>query len=116
MQLRGASAVETSTLRNAQLALQADGSLIHDDTLRERVDTVVEVLFVASFANEAMQREGLSGGVVALKAQTVMKAVRGLLECYLTERTPRVDPWSPTTGGERLPERAEAGAWIRRTH
>lgn len=113
---RGLTAVEPDAFRLASDALKDEAPLIEDPTMRSRTYAVAEVLHVAGFDHEQMDKEQLSVRLVTLNAQGFLKAYRSVLQEYLAERP--VSAWAWDIGGDhgarqQYPDHGEAASWIR---
>lgn len=116
MTRRGSTAVEPHALSAAHERLRADGPMLEDLDLRDRVGACAEVLFIGGFSTEQMAKEGLSPGQVAVGVHHLVRTTRSALQAYLAERDPTPDLWSrPDVDGcgDRFPDAASAAAWIR---
>lgn len=106
----GASRVDPAALAELSKVLDAEASLIDDDHVSKVVDTCSVLAFTASWSEEAIAREQVkSAGVVRLRLQGPLNALRRVLEDYVREREYNESNW------DDLPERSGAQAWLLRS-
>lgn len=88
-----------------------------DEELRDHLQALGQVAWVASFDNEQLRREALDRAVVVLRFREMARATEHAVVSYVRGE-PRGE-WHWDTTGEHgmravFPQAAEAGAWIRR--
>lgn len=101
-------AILGSTAAGLWASLRAHGPLIRDQATRDKVAATAEVMFVTSFEQGLMDKEGLSRPVVNGAAAGMLRRLTFVLERYLRDEDPQVSDWNG------LPDAASAASWIRK--
>jgi hypothetical protein len=113
---RGASAVSIQRVRSTRQLIDIDSPYIDDSTVRDLVSACLEVLFVAGWSNDELERNDLSAGRVGRIATHVLTTTSKLLETYAAGRPLDLAPWQApdVPHDDLLPDSVNAFEWVRR--
>lgn len=107
IRLRGASGLDRNDIWLLSQALDAEALLIADEDVASKVRVCSLLAYTASWPDDVLVKEAVaSAGLVRLRLQGAVDAVRWTLEDYLREREFNAERWTD------LPNQANAQAWI----
>lgn len=114
---RPLAAVPPQAFRRAKLGLEHSAPLVHDKQVRDYVSVAREILFVASFDEEQVQREEINVGTARMVAGHLTRQLAVVLHAYLSEEEIPPTVWQRDGSdgfGDQYPTPSNAGTWIRR--
>lgn len=115
MDVRGPSAVTGDTFREAHDVLHGHLAIIDDEVARDRLRATAEVLFVAAFPTDQMERENLIPSRVGLGCHAIVRAAIQVLQSLIAEQPVTASMWQRSDDGcgDEYPSAGTAASWIR---